>query len=201
MEKNEQQMRGSEAKREQEAIGLRSERLTCPRKEASSSKPRNWLCSPQAEEVREMVWHPEELDADLPVGWEGGIAGQTLGPREPKVRPLRPRKDSRSRAALAGWSLGLPDLNLLITYQLHTGSPMLPAAPVLPEERRSGDREGMQQDTDLARLYGGSTIPLALLAQGTETTTANTGSIDHAQAAIGFSTVFMWEKLLVGRAT
>jgi hypothetical protein len=78
---------------------------------------------------------------------------------------------------------------------------MLSAAPVMPEERRSCDREGMQQNTDLPRLCGGSAIPLALFAQGTGPTTANAGSIDDAQAAIGFSAVFMWEQFLVGRAT
>src|SRR5258708_23563143 len=78
---------------------------------------------------------------------------------------------------------------------------MLPAAPVMPEERRSCDREGMKQDTDLPRLCGGSAIPLALLAQGTGPTTANAGSIDHAQAPIGFSALFMWDQFLLGRAT
>jgi hypothetical protein len=33
MEKNEQQMRGTEAKRKQEVMTLRSERLVCPRSE------------------------------------------------------------------------------------------------------------------------------------------------------------------------
>jgi hypothetical protein len=80
MEKNEQQMRGTEAKRKQEAIRLRSERLTCPRKEPSSTQQRNWLRSPQAEEVREMVWHPEELDSNLPLGWRTRIARQALSP-------------------------------------------------------------------------------------------------------------------------
>src|ERR1700730_14134586 len=92
-EKNEQQMRGTEAKRKQEARRLRSERLTCPRKEASSSQQRNWLRSLQAEEGSKMLWHPEELDSDLPLGWCPRIASQALGPREPKVRPLCPRKD------------------------------------------------------------------------------------------------------------
>ena len=52
------------------------------------------------------------------------------------MRPLRPRKDRRSGAALAGWTVRLPHLEVLITHQLHTGSPMLSPAPVMPEERR-----------------------------------------------------------------
>lgn len=95
MEKNEQQMRGTEAKLKQEGIKLRSERPACPRREPPSSKPRDWLRYPQAEEVSESIWHPEELDSDLPLGWRTRIASQALCPREPKVRPLGPRKDQR----------------------------------------------------------------------------------------------------------
>src|SRR5579875_3657329 len=181
---------------------LRSERLACPRREVPPHKSRGTgLACQQAEEASKRVWHPEELDANLSLVWRTRITPQTLDPGEPKARPLRPRKDRRPGAALAGWTLHLPDLDLLITYQLHTSSPMLPAAPVIPEERRSCDREGMQQDTDLSRLCGGSAIPLTLLAQGTGPTTANAGSIDDAQAPIGFSALFMWEQFLVGRAT
>lgn len=150
----------------QEAMRLRSERHACPRRELPPHKsPGAGLPCPQAEEASKLVWHPEELDADLSLGWRTRITPQTLGPGEPKVCPLRPRKDRRSGAALAGWTLRLPDLDLLITHQLHTGSPMLSAAPVMPEERRCCDREGMQQDTDLARFCCGVAIPLALLAQ------------------------------------
>jgi len=187
---------------EQEAMRFPSERHACPRKELPSYKsPGTGLPCQQTEEASELVWHPEELDANLPRSWHTRITPRTLGPAEPKACPLRPRKDRRSGAALAGWTLSLPDLDLLITHQLHTSSPMLPAAPVIPEERRSCDREGMQQDTDLPRLCGSSAIPLALLAQGTRPTTANAGSVDDAQAPIGFSALFMWEQLLVGRAT
>jgi hypothetical protein len=59
----------------------------------------------------------------------------------------------------------------------------------------------MQQNTDLARFCGGRAIPLTLLAQGTGPTTANAGSIDDAQTAVGFSTLFMGEQFLLGRAT
>src|SRR5690349_10937610 len=59
----------------------------------------------------------------------------------------------------------------------------------------------MQQHADLARLCSNAAIPLALLAQRTGTTTANTGTIHHTQAPIGFSALFMREQLLVSRAT
>ena len=59
----------------------------------------------------------------------------------------------------------------------------------------------MQQPTSLARLCRRTAIPLTLLAQRTGTTTVNAGAIHHAQAAIGFSAVFMREQLLGSLAT
>jgi len=73
MEKDKQQVRGAEAKLKQEAMRLRSERRPF-------SKLRDWLRCPQTEEVSEMVWHSEELDADLPLGWCTCIARQALCP-------------------------------------------------------------------------------------------------------------------------
>ncbi len=116
------------------------------------------------------------------------------------MRPLRSRKDRRSGAALAGWALRLPHLDLLITHQLHTGSPVLPAAPIPPKQRRKANDEWMQEYTHLARLCGGAAIPLALLAERTGATTVNAGTIHDAQAPIGFSALLMWGEFLVGRA-
>src|ERR1700730_13344804 len=45
-----------------------------------SSQQSDWLRCPQAEEFSERVRHPEELDADLPLGWRTRIASETLGP-------------------------------------------------------------------------------------------------------------------------
>src|SRR5258708_18386248 len=44
-------------------------------------------------------------------------------------------------------------------------------------------------------------LPLTLLAQGTGTTTADAGRIDHAQAAIGFSASLMGNQRLASRTT
>src|SRR5260370_39634674 len=57
----------------------------------------------------------------------------------------------------------------------------------------------MQQHADLAWLCRRSAIPLTLLAQRTRTTTADAGSIHHAQAAIGFLAPFACRKGLIGR--
>ena len=45
------------------------------------------------EEVSELVWHPEEPDADMPLGWRTRIASQALDPPEAGVSPLGTRKD------------------------------------------------------------------------------------------------------------
>jgi len=39
-----------------------------------SSQQSDWLRCLQAEEFSERVWHPEELDADSPLGWRTRIA-------------------------------------------------------------------------------------------------------------------------------
>jgi len=201
VEKNEQQMRGTEAKLKQEGIRLRSERPACPRREPPSSKPRDWLRCPQAEEVSESIWHPEELDSDLPLGWRTRIASQALCPREPKVRPLGPRKDQRRRrgAALAGLVLCEPHLDVLVTHKLHTGASMLSAAPVTPEEGSRANNERVEQHTHLARFASGFAIPLTLLAQRTGAATVDAGRIHHAQASIAFLAPLVRTKRLPSR--
>jgi hypothetical protein len=94
---------------------------------------------------------------------------------------------------------GRPDLDLdaLIAQELDTGASVDSTTPVTPEKWRIPHSQRMQQNTDLARLLGGLALPLALLAQRTRTTPADAGSIHHAQAAIGFSTLLMDTKLLV----
>jgi hypothetical protein len=75
--------------------------------------------------------------------------------------------------------------------QLDAGPPMYSAAPVLPEQRLPPDAERMQEHADLARLFGGVPIPLALLTWLTGTAVANTGCIDQSQA-----TISLWSLLL-----
>ena len=58
------------------------------------------------------------------------------------------------------------------------------------------DDERMQEHTHLARLGGSAAIPLTLFAQGTGTTTADTGRIDHTQAPIGLSAPLVGHKRL-----
>ncbi len=55
---------------------------------------------------------------------------------------------------------------------------MRSAAPVTPEERKVANDKRVEQHTHLAGFTSGFAIPLTLLAQGTGTTTPDTGRID-----------------------
>jgi hypothetical protein len=115
-------------------------------------KPCDWLRCPQAQEAGEIIGHSEELDADLPLGWRTCIAHQALCPREPKMRPLCSRKDCWRDMPLARQVLRKPHLDVLITHKLHAGASVLSPAPVTPEEGRTSNDEGVEQDTHLARF-------------------------------------------------
>ena len=102
------------------------------------------------------------------------------------------------RRGSEGWRSSvriLPRLHLKLdalgTKEVHARAPVYLSAPVMPEERLPSDDEGMEEHADLTRLCCGAAIPLALLAQRTRAATTDAGRIDHAQAAIGFSTPLM----------
>ena len=148
----------------------------------------------QAERGSKSFRDAEQLDREGSRGWGTGIACQSLYPREAIVRSLCSGED-RWRGIRAGRE-GLLHLyfDALATQELHARSPMLPPAPVLPEDWSWPNAEGMQQHTHLARLAGGTALPLTLFPQRTGAATANAGRIHHAQAAIGFSTSLMGRK-------
>lgn len=113
---------------------------------------------------------------------------------------LSPREDRRGsgRSRRKNW----PHLNVqALAVQTQTGPPLMASGPVPPEQRGRAYRQGMEEHTDLAWFGCGVSTPLALLAQRTGTATANAGTIDHAQAPIGFSAVLMWEERAPSRAT
>ena len=110
------------------------------------------------------------------------------------MHSLRARKDHVCGAwrSCGGWRQA--HLDPLVSYELPTGAPVLPPAPISPEQRCGTHPERMQKYTHLARLCGSAAIPLTLLAQGTGTTTVDAGRIDHAQASIGFLAPLMCHK-------
>jgi len=115
------------------------------------------------------------------------------------VCPLRTR-ERHGCVGSGGWEsrlyLGLQAL----AVQVQAGPPMQPPAPITPEQRSRPHRQRMQQHADLARLRYSAALPLTLFAQRTGAATADAGSIDHAQASIGLSTLLMGTKLLMSGA-
>jgi hypothetical protein len=159
------------------------------------------LTRSHAEKSSEGCWNPKELDGDRARSWSEHSASQPFFPRESVVSPLAPREQGRVRFWLNVEGLFQLHVNPLIAHKLHTFPSMLLPTPVTPEERLTPDAERMQQHTHLARLCGGSPIPLALLTQRAGTATAHAGAIHHAQASIGFSALLMRGQLLVSGAS
>jgi hypothetical protein len=121
------------------------------------------------------------------------MASEPLSPPETRGRTLRPGKDQ----VCGGWRSGgwrQAHFEALVPHELDTGPPMFSAAPIAPEQWFGADAKRMQQHADLAWLCGSPPIPLALLTERTRAATAKAGGIDHAQAAIGFSTPLMGKK-------
>jgi hypothetical protein len=136
-----------------------------------------------AEEGGEGIGHTEELDRDPASSGSASIARQPLGKRETVMGPLRTREDGR-RCCWRRQSLLQCYVHSLAMQQVHTGPPLLSAAPVLPEHRGRAHREWMQQQTDPTRLCRLSSVPLTLRAQGADTTVSNPGSVEYSQRAI-----------------
>lgn len=78
-------------------------------------------------------------------------------------------------------------LQTLVASHLHAGSTREPATPIPPEERLRPESEGMEHQTDRARLGGGVALPLAVLAQWAGTTMVDAGPRDQAQTPVGLS--------------
>jgi hypothetical protein len=123
------------------------------------------------------------------------MASQPLLPAEARVRSLRTGEDHLSGG---GWRSDdrwrQAHLKVLVSYQLHTGTPIFSAAPIAPEQGGGTHWQRMQQHTHLARLGRGVALPLTRLAQWARAAVANAGRIDHAQTAIGFLTPLLGVK-------
>jgi hypothetical protein len=168
---------------------IRSEKHPFPRRTALCLSEEVLQLGRQAEEVGEGIRHAEELDRDLASSAGACIARQPLGKREAVMGPLRTREDGR-RWDWRRQRLLQRDVHSLTTQQLHTGTPLLSAAPIPPEQRRRAHRERMQQQTDSTRLCRLSSVPLTLLAQGADTTVSNPSGVEHSQRAIVLGALF-----------
>ncbi len=74
----------------------------------------------------------------------------------------------------------------LMAQELDAGTSIPPATPIVPQERGWADHQRVEQQADLARLFGSMSLPLTLLAQRTGAATADAGCIHYPQASIGF---------------
>src|SRR6266566_5252789 len=162
---------------------IRSEKHAFPRRTVPRRSEGVLQLGGQAEEVGESLRHAEEPDRDPASSGGAGIARQPLGKRETVMRPLRTREDGR-RWYRRRQGLLQRYVHPLAAQQVHTGAPLLSAAPIPPEQRRRSHRERMQQQTDPTWLCRLRAVPLTLLAQGTYTTVCNPGGVEHPQRAI-----------------
>ena len=164
--KNEQQMRETEEKPGKEDPRLRSERRNgpFPRREGSIP-PRVGTGSVrgETEERGKGFWDAEELDPHQTRGWCTRIAGQPLGPREPRMGALCPGKDRWRRDLLGLVGLRKYHLDSLVAHELHAGAPMRSPTPIPPEQGGRAHRERMQQQTHPAGLCRLVAVPLTLL--------------------------------------
>ena len=175
-----------------------SEKPACPKRKKFSALKTPSGCR-QPERGSKGRWDAEQLDRDLARGLRAFIANESFGPAETRVRSLCAGQEHARGGwrSSGGWRQA--HLNPLVAHELDTGSPMFFPAPIAPEERGNTNWERMQQHAHLTWLCRGTAIPLTLLAQRTRPTTANAGTIHHAQAPISFSALLMWDEFLIGR--
>src|SRR5437868_1372569 len=148
---------------------------------------RQRLSRRQTERGSKAFGDAEQSDHHPASRWGTRIAGQPLLKVETIMRPLRTGQGRRRDRWAGREALLSLHLHVLLTEQLYARPSMVATIPVMPEQRSRPNDEGMQQHAHLARLRGGSALPLTLLAQRTGAATADAGRIDHTQAPIGFS--------------
>lgn len=178
-------MGGIEEQPGKEGRRLYPQKHACPRRR-NPTAVKAVLSRRQTERGGKAFCDAEQSDRHLARCWNSRVASEPLLKVETIMRALctgQGRGGERWSGSKTQFYL---HLHALMTKELHTRPPMLPPAPILPEDGERPDDQWMQEHTHLTRLGGGAAIPLTLLAQGTGTATADTGGIDHAQAAIGF---------------
>src|SRR5260370_27802371 len=115
------------------------------------------------------------------------MSSPPLCKRQAIMRPVRTGKRRRWERWGGKKTRFYPHLQALVTKKLHTRPPMLPTAPILPEDGERPDDQSMQQHAHLARLRRGVPLPLALFAQTARAATTDASRIHDAQAPLGLS--------------
>jgi|SRR5712692_5359429 len=137
-------MRRIEEKPGKKAMRLPSEKQTCPRR-GNPTAVKTVLNRRQTERGGKALWDAEQSDRHLARCWDTRIASEPLCPREARVCSLRARKDHFRCAWRRGGGGQQAHLDALVSHELHTGAPVLSAAPIPPEQRRGTNPERMQQ--------------------------------------------------------
>ncbi len=183
-------MRGRAEKSGKEVRRGHSEQRAGPRRGQSQAAGVS-LHGREAEEGGEGFWDTVECDGRPLDGRSTRIASQAFLPREARMGALGTRQDCR----LAGFErLCRSDflhIHPLRVQELHTGSSMLSATPIPPEQGSRANTAWMQQDAHSARVLGGPAVPLTLFAQLTGATHSDASLIDDAQAPSSFPASFL----------
>lgn len=77
----------------------------------------------------------EEFDCYLTSRWRARVAREPLRPREASVGTLRAGKDYLFWGGRSWGGRQEAHLDALVSPELHTGTPVLSAAPISPEQR------------------------------------------------------------------
>lgn len=151
----------SEKRRGKEGMKLRSERGWV-REKGAFRRSRLCYAAANPSEAAKDSGTRDLRDRELRRGWGAPVASQAIGKREPTMRSLRAGDDLRRRARWRRERGITLNLQALGAHQLDADPPIESAAPVSPEDWGGSDGQGMEQETDLARLCGVTALPLTL---------------------------------------
>ena len=108
------------------------EKPACPRRGKATAVKAGLRCC-QSERGGKGRWDAEQPDRDLPSRGRTRIASEARGPREARVRTLRPGEDPvRGRWRSGGWCQ--THFEALVPHELDAGASVFSAAPISPEE-------------------------------------------------------------------
>ena len=122
-------MRRIEEKPGKKAMRLPSEKQTCPRR-GNPTAVKTVLNRRQTERGGKALWDAEQSDRHLARCWDARVTSEPLCPREARVCSRLSRKDHFRCAWQGGGGRRQAHLDALVSQELHTGAPVLSAAPI-----------------------------------------------------------------------
>src|SRR6266516_6605087 len=134
----------SEEEAGKEAMRLHSEKQACPRR-GNPTAVKTMLRRGQTERDGKAFGDTQQSHRHLTGGWDSCVASEPLCPREASMGALGAGQDHFCVARRSGGGRRQAHLDALVSQELHTGTPMLSAAPIPPEQWRGTNLERMQQ--------------------------------------------------------